>query len=124
MPVATIDEYLAGLPDEVRSRMQTLRALVHRVVPDAEERIAYAMPTFAVDGRSVVHLAAWKKHIALYPVPELPDELAAEVAPWRGAKDAMHLPHSRELPLTLVEQVLRALAARAGVSSEGAPSGT
>jgi uncharacterized protein YdhG (YjbR/CyaY superfamily) len=113
MAVTTIDEYLAGLPDDVRSRMQTLRALVHRVVPGVEERIAYAMPTFAVDGRSVVHLAAWKKHIALYPVPELSPELTAEVAEWRGAKDAMHLPHARELPLDLVESVLRALVARA-----------
>jgi uncharacterized protein YdhG (YjbR/CyaY superfamily) len=73
------------------------------------------MPTFAVDGRSVVHLAAWKKHVALYPLPELPADLAAEVEPWRGAKDAMHLPHARPLPTDLVEQVLRALAARAGV---------
>lgn len=117
MPVATIDEYLAGLPDEVRGRMQTLRALVHRAVPGVEERIAYAMPTFAVDGRPVVHLAAWKKHIALYPLPELSGELAAEADAWRGAKDAMHLPHSKDLPLDLVEQVLRALGARAGVSS-------
>ncbi len=113
MPVATIDEYLTGLPDEVRSRMQTLRALVHRVVPDAEERISYAMPTFTLDGRSVVHLAAWKKHIALYPLPELPDDLAAEAEQWRGAKDAMQLPHDRPLPLELIEQVLAALVLRA-----------
>ena len=112
MAVATVDEYLEGLPDDVRARMSELRALVHRVIPDAEERIAYAMPTFALDGRSVVHLAAWKKHIALYPVPELPAELAAEVEPWRGAKDAMHLKHSEPLPTALLEQVLTALVAR------------
>jgi hypothetical protein len=94
MPVATIDEYLAGLPDEVRERMQTLRALVHRVVPGVDERISYAMPTFAVDG--------WTRG------------RGRRVA---RAKDAMHLPHTRELPLDLVEQVLRVLAAPAGASS-------
>jgi uncharacterized protein YdhG (YjbR/CyaY superfamily) len=113
MSVATIDEYLAGLPDDVRSRMGTLRALVHRVVPGVEERISYAMPTFALDGRSVVHLAAWKKHIALYPLPELPGALATEAEQWRGAKDAMQLPHDRPLPIELLEQVLVALGARA-----------
>ena len=112
MAVATVDEYVAGLPDDVRDRMQTLRALVHRVVPGAEEKIAYAMPTFTLDGRSVVHLAAWKKHIALYPLPELPAELAAEAERWRGAKDAMHLPHGESLPTALLEQVLTALVAR------------
>jgi uncharacterized protein YdhG (YjbR/CyaY superfamily) len=115
MAVATIDEYVAGLPDDVRGRMQTLRALVHRVVPGAEERISYAMPTFAVEGRSVVHLAAWKKHIALYPLPELPGEWAAEAEQWRGAKDALHLPHDRPLPTELLEQVVTALVARAQV---------
>jgi uncharacterized protein YdhG (YjbR/CyaY superfamily) len=110
--VATVDEYVAGLSDEVRGRMQTLRVLVHRVVPGVEERISYGMPTFALDGRSVVHLAAWKKHIALYPLPELPGELAAEADRWRGAKDAMHLPHDRPLPLELLEKVVEALVAR------------
>jgi uncharacterized protein YdhG (YjbR/CyaY superfamily) len=117
MAVTTIDEYLAGLPDDVRSRMAALRALVHRVVPGVEERISYAMPTFAVDGRSVVHVAAWKKHISLYPLPELPEPLAAEAERYRGAKDAMQLLHAEPLPTELLEHVIRALAARAGVRS-------
>ena len=112
MAVATIDEYLDGLPDDVRARMSELRGLVHRVVPHAEERIAYAMPTFAVDGRSVVHLAAWRKHIALYPLPALTGDVAVEAERYRGAKDAMQLPHSEPLPIPLLEQVLTALAVR------------
>jgi uncharacterized protein YdhG (YjbR/CyaY superfamily) len=71
------------------------------------------MPTFTLDGRSVVHLAAWKKHIALYPLPELPGGLAIEAEQWRGAKAAMQLPHDRPLPIELLEQVVTALVARA-----------
>jgi uncharacterized protein YdhG (YjbR/CyaY superfamily) len=114
MAAATVDEYLAGLPEDVRARMSELRALVHRVVPGVEERMSYAMPTFAVDGRSVVHVAAWKKHIALYPLPDLDGDLAAEAERYRGAKDAMQLPHAQPLPTALLEQVVRALAAQAG----------
>ena len=112
MPVATVDEYLDGLPDDVRARMSELRALVHRVVPDAEERISYAMPTFTLDGRSVVHLAAWKKHIALYPLPELPPDVAAEAERYRGAKDAMQLRYDRPVPYDLVERVVGVLLER------------
>jgi uncharacterized protein YdhG (YjbR/CyaY superfamily) len=112
MAVSTVDEYLAGLPVEVSGRMSELRALVHRVLPGAQERISYAMPTFALDGRPVVHLAAWKRHIALYPLPQLPGERAADIERWRGAKDAMHLPHDRPLPVELLEEVLLALAVR------------
>ena len=109
MVVATVDEYLAALPDDVRSRMQELRTLVHRVVPGVHERISYAMPTFTLDGRPVVHVAAWKRHIALYPLPPLPPGLAEQVAPWRAAKDALRLPHDRPLPLPLVTAVLEVL---------------
>ena len=109
--MTSVDAYLAALDDGVRERMAELRSLVHRVVPDAGERISYGMPTFTVDGRAVVHLAAWKRHIALYPVPPLPPGLAEQVAPWRAAKDALRLPHDRPLPLPLVAAVLEVLAA-------------
>jgi uncharacterized protein YdhG (YjbR/CyaY superfamily) len=113
----TIDEYLDGLPAPVRARMVELRELVHRLVPDAGERIRYGMPTFTVGDRSVVHVAAWKKHIALYPLPTEPAELAAAAAPWRGAKDAMQLPHDRPLPTALLEQVVAALRDRAAAET-------
>lgn len=110
--MSPVDDYLATLDDDVRERMAELRALVHRTVPDAGERISYGMPTFTADGHPVVHLAAWKKHIALYPLPPLPAGLAEQVEPWRGAKDAMRLPHDRPLPLELVAAVLEVLASR------------
>ena len=46
------------------------------------------------------------------PLPELPPGLAEQVEPWRGAKDAMRLPHDRPLPLELVAGVLEVLASR------------
>jgi uncharacterized protein YdhG (YjbR/CyaY superfamily) len=112
---ATVDEYLAGLPEEVRERVAAIRAAVRDAVPGVGETIRYGMPTFTLDGRSVVHVAAWKRHIALYPLPQVvadPD-LERAVAPYRGAKDAMHLPHRDPLPLDLVVQVVTLLVRRA-----------
>ncbi|NEK58198.1 DUF1801 domain-containing protein [Geodermatophilus sabuli] len=114
---STVDEYVAALPDErVRERMQALRAAIAEAVPGVGETIRYAMPTFTLDGRSLVHVAAWTKHIALYPLPQQVDdpELAQAVAPYRGAKDAMHLRHRDPLPLDLVVRVVTLLAARTG----------
>jgi uncharacterized protein YdhG (YjbR/CyaY superfamily) len=107
-----VDDYLGTLDDDVRARMGELRALVHRVAPGAGERISYGMPTFTDGDRPLVHLAAWKKHIALYPLPELPSGLAEQVEPWRGAKDALRLPHDRPLPLEMVAAVLEILVSR------------
>jgi uncharacterized protein YdhG (YjbR/CyaY superfamily) len=109
---ATVDEYVASLPEDVRPVMEEVRRAVRRVVPDADETISYQMPTFTLDGRPLVHAAAWKKHLGLYPLPPMDDELAARVEPYRGAKDAMQLRYDRPVPYDLVEQVLAVLLER------------
>jgi uncharacterized protein YdhG (YjbR/CyaY superfamily) len=109
---ATVEEYVAGLPDDVRARVQEVRRVVHEVVPGVGETISYAMPTFTLDGLPLLHVAAWKKHIGLYPLPALDAELDAAVAPYRGAKDAMRLPHAEPLPSELVARVVEVLVER------------
>ena len=61
-----------------------------------------------------MHVAAWKRHIALHPLPQRLDDPALEAAltPYRGAQDAMHLPHHDPLLLDLVRRVVEELARR------------
>ena len=108
----TVDEYIAALPTNVQAIMEELRRTVREVVPGVEERVNYDMPTFVLDGLPLVHVAAWKKHIGIYPLPELEGPLAAEVAPYRGAKDAMHLPLRAPIPYGLVGRVVAVLVER------------
>jgi len=108
----SVDEYVASLPEDVRPVMDRIRALVRSVVPDVGETISYNMPTFVLDGLPLVHVAAWKKHIGLYPLPPMDDELAAAVAPYRAAKDTMQLTYTRPIPYELVERVIAVLLQR------------
>ncbi len=102
----TVDEYLDALPDDTRAAMETVRRSIHAVVPAIGETISYSMPTFTLDGRPLVHVAAWKKHIGLYPLPPLEGPLTEDVAPYRAATDTMRLPLGREIPDDLVERVV------------------
>jgi len=108
----TVDEYVASLPDDVRRVMDRIRDLIRSVVPDVAETISYQMPTFALDGLPLVHVAAWKKHIGLYPLPPMDDELAAAVAPYRASTDTMQLKYSRPIPYDLLERVMAAILQR------------
>jgi uncharacterized protein YdhG (YjbR/CyaY superfamily) len=110
--VTTVDEYIATFPPAVAARLEEVRQIVHAVVPDAGEAISYKMATFTLDGRPLLHMAGWKNHVGLYPLPPLDDDLTAEVAPYRSAKDAMNLPHAVDLPRELVERVVGVLAGR------------
>ena len=109
---ATVDDYVTALPDDARPVMEEVRRVVHRVVPDVVEKISYQMPTFVLDGLPLVHVAAWKKHLGLYPLPPMDGDLAARVAPYRGAKDAMQLRYDRPVPYDLVERVVAVLLER------------
>jgi uncharacterized protein YdhG (YjbR/CyaY superfamily) len=119
MAFRTVDEYVASLPDDVQPVLERLRASIRSVVPDVAEIISYAMPTFTLDGLPLVHLAAWKKHVGLYPLPPLDGDLAREVEPYRGAKDAMQLKYAQPIPYDLVERVVGVLLER---RLDGSPS--
>src|SRR3954451_10936446 len=106
--VASVDEYVAALPDAVRPLVERIRRSIRAVAPDVGETISYAMPTFTLDGRPLLHVAAWKKHIGVYPLPAMDDDLARDVEPYRGAKDTFRLPLDA-VPYELFERVLAAM---------------
>ncbi len=111
----TIDDYLSGLPDDARAIVSGVCDAVRRGVPGAEECVRYGMPAFMYPGsgaRYALHVGGWKRHVGIYPVGELPDDLEAEVAPYRSKKDSVTFQYRDAVPLDLIERVAAALAAR------------
>lgn len=105
---ASVDSYIAALPDTAQSALRELRALVHAAVPDVTERIAYGMPTFDVGGRLLLHVAAWKKHIAVYPVSgALADAIRDDPAARVTGKGTLQLSLGKPIPRDLVRRVIR-----------------
>ena len=119
---SNVEEYVAALPEEARAAMEGIRRSIRAVVPGVGERISYAMPTFTLDGRPLVHVAAWKKHIGLYPLPSLDGPLAEEVAPYRTETDTMRLPLNKDIPYALVERVVGVLVDRRAATSSARSS--
>lgn len=109
MAAATIDEYLAGVPDGMRAELQRLRAQIHALVPDATEAISYGLPAFKLDGRALVWFAAWKAHCSIYPLTDTFMEAhAAELKGYRRTKGSVHFTPEEPLPPPLVERLVRA----------------
>jgi len=106
----TVDEYLSALPAEVQVVLQELRRTIHDAVPGTGEKISYQMPTITLDGASIVHFAAWKHHIGLYPLPAVDGELQRRLAPYETGKGTARFPLDAELPYELVAQIVQRLA--------------
>jgi uncharacterized protein YdhG (YjbR/CyaY superfamily) len=101
----TIDEYIAGLPEDVRPVLERVREAIHAALPDGEERIRYGMPAVMLDDRYALHFAGWKKHVGLYPVSRLPEPLEGEVAPYRTHKDSVRFLYAQPIPYDLIERL-------------------
>ena len=110
MAVATVDEYIGSFPADVREILEEIRRRIRRAVPGAGETIRYSMPTVTLDGGYLVHFAAWKHHIALYPMPPLDGPLEAEISRYRAAKDTVRFPLREPVPFDLIERVVGRLA--------------
>ena len=102
----TIDEYIAPFPPVVRALLEQIRRTVADAVPDAEEAISYRMPTVKLNG-VLVHFAAFKHHIGLYPPFSGDAELEAALAPYAGEKGNLRFPLDRPIPFDLIARIVK-----------------
>ena len=102
----SIDEYIAEFPAETREKLQEIRALIRKTAPDATESIAYAIPTFDLNGKHLVHFAAFQKHIGLYPTPSGMVAFSKELEPYKSGKGSAQFPLDQPLPIDLIRRIV------------------
>ena len=104
---ASVDDYLASLPAEQREVVEEIERRVMRCCP-AQIGDRYDMPTWQVEGVSLVHVAAWKQHVSLYPGPPAGDPIwtpTSRRTPERKARSSCRTP----IDYALIERVVRRL---------------
>jgi len=102
----SIDEYIAEFPTETQEVLKELRAVIRATAPGATETISYAMPTFDLDGRHLVHFAGFKHHVGLYPMPSGIEAFKAELEPYKNAKGSVQFPLAKPMPWDLVRRIV------------------
>ena len=102
----TIDEYIAEFPPETQAKLQELRALIKSLAPDATEIIAYAIPTFDMGGKHLVHFAGYARHIGLYPTPSGMVAFAEELEGYKTGKGTAQFPLDQPLPVDLIRRIV------------------
>lgn len=100
-----VDEYIAAFPLEVQAKLQTMRELIREIVPQAEEKISYKMPTYALHG-NLVHFAGYAKHIGFYPAASGIEAFKPELSAYKGAKGSVQFPLDQPLPEALIRRIV------------------
>ncbi|MBL0007721.1 MAG: DUF1801 domain-containing protein [Saprospiraceae bacterium] len=102
-----IDEYIAAFPEEIQAMLEQIRATISKVAPTAEEAIKYAIPTFVLNGRNLVHFAAFKNHIGFYPTPTGIESFQKELSKYKQGKGSVQFPLDEPMPLALITKIVK-----------------
>ncbi|MBE0409468.1 MAG: DUF1801 domain-containing protein [Anaerolineales bacterium] len=101
----TIDEYIAGFPQDIQAILQEIRNTIRKAAPQAQETIKYRMPTFTLGG-NLVHFAAFKNHIGFYPTPSGIDHLKEELSAYKSGKGSVRFPLDEPIPFDLIRRMV------------------
>src|ERR671934_227728 len=92
-----IDGYISQLPADVQVIFEKVRQTIRHAAPDAKETISYLMPAFKQHG-ILVYIAAWQKHIGLYPPISGDKALEKAIAPYAEPKGNLQFPLDEPIP--------------------------
>lgn len=102
---SNIDEYIALFPEEIQEILSKIRKIIKENAPEASEKISYQMPTFYLNG-NLIHFAAFKHHIGLYPTPNGIDAFKEELSKYKGAKGSVQFPLDQPIPYDLIKRIV------------------
>jgi len=105
--LGSMDAYIAAFPPDVQVMLEQIRTTIREAAPDAQETIRYGMPTFTLNGRYLVYVAAYKKHIGLYPAPVGVAEFHEAVSRYGAGKGTLKFPLDQPLPLDLIRSIVQ-----------------
>ena len=100
----TVDEYITMQPEGIQPVLREIRAILRQAMPQAEERIAWSMPTYRRE-TNLIHFTAAKKHVSLFPGEEAVQAFSDKLAAYSVEKGTVRLPYDKPLPVELIAEI-------------------
>lgn len=102
----TIDEYINRQSPEIQPLIRAISETIRVAAPEAEEKISWRMPTFW-QRKNIIHFAAFKKHIGIYPGDEAIVEFAERLSENKTSKGSIQLPLDKPIDHELISDIVR-----------------
>ena len=104
--IDNIDEYIKLFPIEIQKILESIREIIKKAAPTATEAISYQMPTFKLNGKNLVHFAAFKNHIRLFPTPSGVSAFEKNLKSYRTSKGTIQFPLDKPIPYDLIKKIV------------------
>lgn len=103
----TVDEYINSFPKDIKAILKEVRAVIRKSAPEAEERMAYRMPAYRINGRPLVYFAGYNTHVGLYATPSGHSRFARELSGYKTGKGSVQFPVDEPMPLDLISRIVK-----------------
>ena len=104
---AAVKAHLGEFPVRQRRALEATRTSLRRLLPGADEVIAWGMPSYRIDGDLVLSFSGFAEHNSLFPGPAVVKAAAREFPDLVTTKGTIHLPRDTAPPTALLRFVVR-----------------
>ena len=118
----TIEQYINAYPEDIRDILRKIRQTIRKAAPQAIETLSYRIPTFDLNGRHLVHFAAFRNHIGFFPTSSPIAVFKKELAGYKTSKGTVQFPLDKPIPYDLITTItafrVREVAGQSKMSEE------
>jgi uncharacterized protein YdhG (YjbR/CyaY superfamily) len=108
MAATTVSEYIAAAPPKARKLLRQIRGAIRNAAPGIKERISYRIPTFDLDGKYLLYMAAFKDHVSIYPATKsMMARYGKQLKPHRSGAGTLRFDLEERLPVGLITRLAR-----------------
>lgn len=103
-----VTKHLTAYPPGQRRALESIRSALHKLLPGAEEVMAWGMPSYRVDGDLVLSFSGFADHNSLFPGAGVVKATRTALPGYSTTKGTIHLPRDTAPPLAVLRTVARA----------------
>lgn len=102
-----VDQYIQKYDEDIQQKLNTIRNTAAALAPNATQRMCMGVPTFDLNGKWLLHYAAFKKHIGFYPDPETIEAFKDKLKDYKTTKGTVQFPLNKPLPMDLIKEMIQ-----------------
>jgi uncharacterized protein YdhG (YjbR/CyaY superfamily) len=105
--MSEIEEYLRSATQEQKRVFESIRKIIKKIVPEAEEVISYGIPTFKVNKKPLLYFGAFKNHMSLFPASDGMVKEIPELEKFRVAKGTLRFTDQQSIPEAMIKKIIK-----------------
>lgn len=102
----SVDEYISRQNESIQPTLVCLKNTIHDAIPDAEETIAWSMPSWKKNGY-IIQFAVSTKHISVYVGQEAATHFQERLKGFDIYKGGIRFKFDQEMPLSLISDIAK-----------------